>query len=60
MKRIALHLGARDSGVQEAQIEGGVVANQDRTTAAIGAHRVANLPEDSLQRVTLGSAGRSG
>ena len=54
MKRIALHLRARDGGVDEPQIEGGVVANQDRTAAAIATHRMANLPEDSLQGVTFG------
>ena len=53
MKGIALDLRARDCGVQEAQVEGGVVADQDRAAAAVGAQRVTDLAEDSLQGIAL-------
>src|SRR5205823_9130511 len=53
MKRIALDLRARDCGVQEAQVERGVVADQDRAAAAVGAQRVTDLAEDSLQGIAL-------
>ena len=54
MEGIALHVGAGDRGVEEAQIEGGIVADEDRAPALVGAHRVADLAEDSLQRVAFG------
>ena len=53
MEGIALHVGARHGRVEEAQIEGRVVADQDRAAAAVGAHRVADFAEDALQRVAL-------
>ena len=53
MKRIALDLRARDCCVQEAQVERGVVADQDRAAAAVGTQRVTDLAEDPLQGIAL-------
>ena len=54
MKRIALDVGARHRGVEEAQVERRVVADQDRASAAVRADGVAHLAEHALQRVALG------
>src|SRR5215472_8849529 len=53
MEGIALDVGARHRGVEEGEVEGGVVADENRAAAAAGAHRVADLAEDPLQRVAL-------
>ena len=50
---VALHLGARHRGVEKAEVEGGVVPDQYRAAALVGAHRVADLAKDPLQRVAL-------
>ena len=50
---IALHVRARDGGIEESQVEGRVVADQDGAAALVGAHRVTDLAEDSLQRIPL-------
>lgn len=46
MERVALHVQPRHGGVQEAQIEAAVVADQDRAFAAIGFQRLAHATED--------------
>ncbi len=57
MEGIALDPAALDRGVQEAEVEKRVVADQDGPVAAVMAHRAAHLPEDTLQRVALGQRG---
>ena len=54
VKGVALHIGARHGGIEKAQIEGGVVTHQDSAPAPVGAHRVTDFAEHSLQRIALG------
>jgi hypothetical protein len=51
MEGVALDAGAFHRGVQESQIERGVVADQDRAAAAMRADGGADLAEDALQRI---------
>ncbi len=51
MERIALDLGARHRGIQEIQIEKGIVAHQHRARAIRGADGGSNFAEDALQRI---------
>ena len=53
MEGIALDLRACHRGVDEGQIEGRVVPDEDRTAAGVGAYRVAHLAEHPLQRVAF-------
>src|SRR5215469_5022148 len=54
VKGIALDVGARHGGVEEPEVEGGVVAYEDGTAAVIGAHGMADLAKYALQRIALG------
>ena len=54
MKRVALDLGARHRGVQEPEVERGVVPDQHRAAAVLHAHGAAHLGEDRAERVVLG------
>ena len=54
MKGVALHIGAGDRGIQKAQVESGVVSDQDRAPAVIAAHGMADFAKDPLQGVALG------
>ena len=53
MKRIALDVGTSDSLVQEAEIERGVVADQDGPRTTRLAHRAPHFTEYALQRLFL-------
>ena len=57
MKRIALDVRAHHRGIQERQVEGGVVAYQHRASAAVTAYRSANRPKNALQRVVFANRG---
>jgi hypothetical protein len=50
VERVALHVQARHRGVEEAQVEAAVVADQDRPFAAIGLEGLAHATEDVGQR----------
>jgi hypothetical protein len=49
---VALHVQARHGGIEEAQVEAAVVADQDRPLAAIGLECLAHATEDVGQRVS--------
>ena len=57
MERVALDLCARDRGVQEIQVEEGVVPDENRTGAISRAHGVAHLAKNPLQRILFGDRG---
>ncbi len=48
---VALDAGPRHGGIEEAQIEAAVMADQDRPLAAVGFQRFAQTTEDFRQRV---------
>ena len=54
MEGIAPDACARDRGVQEPEVEGGVVPDEDRARALLLAHGAAHLAEDRAERVALG------
>ena len=53
MEGIALDAGAFHCGIEESQVEGCVVADENRSPAAVRADGGADLAEQPLQRVTL-------
>jgi len=53
MERAALDVGARQRGVEERQIEPGVVADQDRALAGRALHAGPHFLENALQRFAL-------
>src|SRR5580658_3343435 len=57
MKRIALGAGAQHRGIEERQIEGGVVSDQHGAPASVAADRAAYGAKDALQRVALVDGG---
>ena len=61
VKRIALDVGARDRRVQECEIEGCVVTDQDRARAVgLAAPRVRTSAKERVSASFSGIAGRSG
>src|SRR5690606_31899415 len=53
MEGIALDPGALHRGIQERQVKGGVVPDQDRPAAAMRADRGSDLAEQALQGIGL-------
>ncbi len=54
MERIALDAAAFDGFVEESEIEVGVVAHEDRTTAVRRTQLLTDNPENPLQGVAFG------
>ncbi len=50
MKRVALHVHPRDGGIDEAEVEAGVVPDQHRAFAAIGLEGLAHAAKDVVHR----------
>ncbi|MNN42760.1 hypothetical protein D3C81_1569620 [compost metagenome] len=53
MERVALDAGAGDRGIQEAEVEAAVVADQHRALAAAALQRLAHALEDLAERLLL-------
>src|SRR5690625_4645434 len=54
MERIALVVRAAYRGVQEREVERGVVADENRALAAVGTNRLAHRREHEVERGALG------
>src|SRR5689334_20399530 len=53
VERIALHIGPRDSRIQEPKVKRSVVTNENCAAAVVRVNRVANLAEHPTERVLL-------
>ena len=53
VERVALHFRARHRGIEEPEVKGGVVADEDRAPAGVIAHPVTDFSKHALQRVAL-------